>query len=336
MPIHLFWGENCGASEEAIEKLIAKVIDPAWSTINLSRLDGADTNQAFQALDEIRTPPFGGGSRVILLKRSPFLNNCPNNLVKRFEETILVIPQMNYLILNNTNKPDGRLKTTKAIYKLIKKSEAKEHSFKLPQVWDTEGQKKFVLDSASDLNIYLEDDAVLDLVEAIGNDSSRLYSELKKLSLLAESQNKVEDIKNKKIIITSSIVKSLIGSITTNSLEVSNCLLEENIGEAIIKVNALLESGEPALRILATLTNQIRGWLWVKLLEKDEQKDVGFIAKNAGISNPKRIFIMRKQIKGKSTKMFLDLLSKLLDIEAALKRGKNPIDAFKESLLAKL
>ena len=50
------------------------------------------------------------------------------------------------------------------------------------------------------------------------------------------------------------------------------------------------------MRIVATLTGQIRGWLWVSLLEQQGERDVAVIAKAAGIGNPKRIYVMRKQL----------------------------------------
>mgnify|MGYP001970454225 CR=1 FL=1 len=70
MPIHLFWGDDAAARDRALHGLIEQVVDPSWSSINLSRLDGAETGQAAQALEEARTPPFGGGDRLILLQHN--------------------------------------------------------------------------------------------------------------------------------------------------------------------------------------------------------------------------------------------------------------------------
>ncbi|MFL0732735.1 MAG: DNA polymerase III subunit delta, partial [Prochlorococcus sp.] len=90
----------------------------------------------------------------------------------------------------------------------------------------------------------------------------------------------------------------------------------------------------PALRIVATLTGQIRGWLWVSLLEQQGERDVNVIAKAAGIGNPKRIYVMRKQLQGRPPQRFLKLLSRLLEVEAALKRGALPGDAFRDGLIS--
>ena len=56
-------------------------------------------------------------------------------------------------------------------------------------------------------------------------------------------------------------------------------------------------------------------------------------AKAAGIGNPKRIYVMRKQIRGRQSAVFLRLLGQLLEVEAALKRGTPAGDAFRDGFL---
>jgi len=325
MPIHLLWGDDSAALERAINSLIADVVDPAWSSINLSRLDGAETGQAQQALEEARTPPFGSGGRLVLLQRSPFCNACPSELADRFEAAVPLIPDGSHLLLVNPAKPDGRLRTTKALQKLVKAGTASEQHFQLPAVWDGAGQRQLVERTAADLKLRLDPDAVEALIEAIGNDSARLSMELQKLALHAESNGVAS--------ISATAIAQLIDGQASNALQVGDALLEGNVGEAISRLDGLIEAGEPALRIVATLTGQIRGWLWVSLLEQQGERDVGVIAKAAGIGNPKRIYVMRKQLKGRPPSRCLKLLGRLLDVEAALKRGAQPGDAFRDGLL---
>lgn len=334
MPIHLIWGDDAAAQEHAIESLISEVIDPAWSSINLSRLDGADSGQASQALEEARTPPFGGGDRIVLLQRSPFCNACPNELADRFENALELIPATSHLVLCNPNKPDGRLRTTKALQKLVKLKQAHEKSFALPAIWDGAGQRELVERTSRDLGLQLEPEATTALVEAIGNDSTRLKSELQKLALHAETYKEGRTTGEKSTLICAENVAALIEGMATNALQVGDSLLAGQAGEAIARLDALLDAGEPALRIVATLTGQIRGWLWVSLLEQQGERDVSVIAKAAGIGNPKRIYVMRKQLQGRPPQRFLNLLSRLLEVETALKRGAIPSDAFRDGLLS--
>jgi len=329
MPIHMLWGDDSAAIEREIEHLIHKIVDPAWLSINLSRLDGSDLNQANQALVESRTAPFGNGGRLVLVKQSPFCNGCSNELAKSFEEVLELIPDRTSLVLLNSNKPDKRLRTTKALQLLVKQKQAIEKNFLLPTIWDEKGQQQLVERTSKEMGLELSQKATALLVEALGNNSARLTSELKKLALLADAN---ESNKNS-VFISEETVKALIDGITTNALKVGESLLSNDIGEAIGRLNALLDQGEPALRIIATLTNQVRGWLWVSLMEQQGEQDVAKIAKAAGIKNPKRIYIMRKQIKGVPAKRFLKLLGCLLEIEAGLKKGVIPLNAFKEGLI---
>ncbi|MCX5930423.1 MAG: DNA polymerase III subunit delta, partial [Cyanobacteria bacterium] len=71
----------------------------------------------------------------------------------------------------------------------------------------------------------------------------------------------------------------------------------------------------------------------VSLLESHGEQDVAVIAKAAGIGNPKRIYVMRRQIRGRSPARLLTLLAQVLEVEAALKRGAEPAEAFRDGLL---
>ncbi|MEB3307916.1 MAG: DNA polymerase III subunit delta [Cyanobacteriota bacterium] len=327
MPIHLLWGDDEAARSRAVDALISRHTDPAWQSINLSRLDGGDSGQALQALEEVRTPPLGGGDRVVVLNRSPFCNQCPAELAEQLERNLELIPAQCHLLLVNPAKPDGRLRSTKTLQKLVKAGRASERNFSLPAVWDGAGQLELMHRSAAELGISLEPAAAEALAEAIGCDSSRLAAELEKLSLFAGRPA------TGPITITSEAVRALVGGQSTSALAVGDALLAGRPAEAIALVDALLAAHEPALRIVATLSGQIRGWLWVALLDQKGEKDVNAIATAAGIGNPRRVYVLRKQIRGRAPAGFLRLLGQLLDVEAALKRGADPGDAFRDGFL---
>jgi len=328
MPIHLYWGDDEAARNRAVEALIAERVDPCWQSINLSRLDGSDSGQAAQALEEARTPPFGGGDRVVLLQRSPFCSQCPAELAQQLEASLELIPESCHLLLVSPGKPDARLRTTKALQKLVKAGDASERSFALPAVWDGAGQVELVQRTAAELGLRLEPAAAEALSEAIGSDSARLASELEKLALYGGGSRG-----GGQPLITAAAVEALVGSHAANALQVGDALLAGQPAAAIALVDALLAANEPALRIVATLSGQIRGWLWVSLLDRQGEQDVNAIAKAAGIGNPKRIYVMRKQIRGRPPARFLALLSQLLEVESALKRGSDPGDAFRDGFL---
>tara|TARA_B100000700_G_scaffold325816_1_gene435606 strand:- start:1373 stop:2401 length:1029 start_codon:yes stop_codon:yes gene_type:complete len=333
MPIHLLWGDDYEASNREIEEIVQKFIDPLWKSFNYSQIDGNDPKQTVRALEEIQSAPFGNGSRVVLVKRNPFCNSCSNELTNKIEQAIKLIPDNTHLILNNSSKPDKRLKTTKLIQKHIQSdSLSKEKSFILPLPWDINGQRKLVENIADKLNLKINNETIDLIVENIGNDSCLINTELKKLALLSEAIYGRPDNK-KPLKITKEIINKLIYYNTTNALEIASLILKGEKIIALSKINSLLENGEPALRLISTLTGQARGWLWVNVLDSEGKRDVKEIAKMAGIANPKRIFIIRKQIQDKPQSILINLMKKLLKIESSIKLGKKPMDAFKDNLL---
>ena len=323
MPIHLYWGDDEAARSRAVDGLVGQLVDPAWASINLSRLDGNDSSQALQALEEARTPPFGAGARLVLLQRSPFCSPGPAELAERLEASLTLIPETCHLVLVSPGKPDARLRSTKALRKV-----AEEKSFLLPAIWDGEGQVDLVQRTAAELGLRLEPAAAEALAEAIGSDSSRLASELEKLALHATAPESGPPAP-----ITAAAVEALVGGRSTSALAVGEALLAGQGAEAIARADALLAANEPALRIVAALTSQIRGWLWVSLLEQQGEQDTAVVAKAAGIANPKRIYVMRKQLRGRRPDQLLTLLTQVLEVEAALKRGAEPGEAFRDGFL---
>jgi DNA polymerase-3 subunit delta len=340
MPIHLYWGDDEAARNRAVEALIDARLDPTWAAINLSRLDGNDPAQAAQALEEARTPPFGSGARVVVLQRSPFCNQCPAELAAQLDANLALINPDCHLLLVSSGKPDARLRTTKALQQLVKEGRASEQSFALPPIWDGAGQVQLVTRTATDLGLTLEPAAAEALAEAIGSDSARLASELEKLSLyvssLEVSSLEVSSRNSNVAPITLEAVQALVGGRSTSALAVGDALLAGRPADAIALSDALLEANEPALRIVASLSSQIRGWLWVALLERSGERDPAVIAKAAGIGNPKRIYVMRKQIQGRTPEQMLKLLGQLLEVEAALKRGADPGEAFRDGFLLRV
>jgi DNA polymerase-3 subunit delta len=316
MPIHLYWGDDEAARGRAVEQLVREALDPSWAAMNLSRLDGQDGEQARRALEEARTPPLGAGNRVVVLQRSPFCGVCPPPLAEALEACLPAIPEHTHLVLVSGGKPDARLRTTKAL-----RAVAEERSFPLPASWDGAGQLELVRNAAKALGLTLEDRAAEALAQAIGSDSARLASELEKLRVYGGER------------ITAAAVSALVEGRSSTALAVGEALLAGRPAEAIALVESLLTAGEPALRIVASLSSQIRGWLWVALLEARGEQDVATIAKAAGIGNPKRVYVLRKQIRGRSEEHLLALLRQLLEAEAALKRGGDAGDTFREAWL---
>ena len=322
MPIQIIWGNDTKSCENEIEKIINSNISKQWQSFNLSKLDGNDENQVFQALEEMQNAPFGDGSRIILLKNNPIFNIKNDKFAAKFESSIQNIPDSTFLILFGTNKPDSRMKTTKFLKKLIKSKKAFESSYNLPDFWDYESQVRYVIEIAKNLNINLAENAPQAIIESIGTESKTLDNELRKALLYLSAKNKN--------LLTVKDIKSIFFEQQSNIFKIIDSLIEKEISKSLHYINILINQGEPPLRLIAGLTSQIRTHTIVLLLANEN--DLSKISQLAGITNPKRIFFLRKKIKNCDPKFLINLMIKLLDIELFLKRGHNPINVFTENL----
>ena len=330
MPIQIIWGNDLNASNKFIKKIIDEKVSKTWREINISYLNGDDDDQIKQAFDEILTPPLGDGSRVIVLKNNPIFTNKNEEIRIKFEKIYKNIPNKTYFLLQNTKKPDSRLKSTKFIQNLIKKDLAIENSFSLPDIWDFEGQKRYLEVTANSMNIYLGKGAADLIINSVGNDSFNLMSELAKAKIYLSASNNNE---NKELILKSDDVKKIFNDHQSNIFKIIDYLLQNSIYEGLIEIHYLLKKGEPALRLNAGLISQIRMHTIVKLLYKSGEQDLSKICKLANISNPKRIFFIRKKVNNISSDFLIQLMSYLLEIESSLKKGNNPINVFTENLV---
>ena len=328
MPIIVIWGDDKTKCDNEVEKIINHNVSKSWRNLNVSKFNGDESNQVFQALNEVQTPPFGDGSRVIWIKNNPIFNNKDELLQKKFETNSLNIPNSTFLILQSNKKPDSRIRSTKFLKKLIIDNKGREIIYKLPDKWDREKQLKYVESICSDLNIKLDKDASEAIIESIGLDTLRLQNELEKVSLYLCAKQKNKD----EIVITSDNVKKLFNDQQSNIFTIIDLLLKNKIFQSLIEINNLLNKGEPPLRLIASLTSQLRMHTIVFLLGNEQE--IGKVSKLAGIANPKRVFYIRKNVKHCSAKLLINMMIKLLNIESSLKKGNKALDVFTENLMS--
>ena len=182
-----------------------------------------------------------------------YLKNEEINL--KFEKVYKNIPDNTYLILQNIKKPDSRLKSTKFIKKLIKENVAIEKSFSLPDVWDYEGQRRYLEDAAKEMDISLDKKTAELIIDSVGNDSVKLMSELAKAKIYLTALAKD---KNAQLCLKSNDVKNIFNDHQSNIFKIIDLLLEKNIKESLIEIQYLLSKGEPPLRLNSGLISQIR------------------------------------------------------------------------------
>jgi len=319
MPIYLYWGEDDFAMNQAISLLKQDNLDSNWISFNFDKLAGDKEDSIVSALMQGMTPPFGSGDRIVWLFETNICQNCSEELLTQLQRTIPQIPETTHLLLTSTKKPDGRIKSTKLINKYAKVIE-----FSLISPWQTEILIKKVEETAAQKQIKLTQYAIKILANCVGNDSRLLSQELEKLSIY-QGENKLP--------IEEETVKKLVNVSTQNSLQLAQVILNKNIPYALELVNDLITLNEAPLRIVATLVGQFRTWAIVKSMIESGEKDEKKIAESADISNPKRIYFLRQEIKNISGKQLLSSLPILLELEASLKLGAEPLNALETKVI---
>ena len=102
MPIQILWGNDLNAQKTFIQKLIDEKVSKDWREINITNLNGDDNEQVNKAFDEILTPPFGEGCRIVTLKNNPIFSKKNEDLRTKFEKIHDNIPKNTYFVLQNT------------------------------------------------------------------------------------------------------------------------------------------------------------------------------------------------------------------------------------------
>ncbi len=309
MPTFFYWGDDEFALDRAVQALRDRTLEAGWESFNYDKILPEQSNAVIHGLNQAMTPPFGMGNRLVWLANTTLAQSCSDNELSELYRTLPDLPDMTVLLLTSSNKPDGRLKSTKL---LQKHAEIREFASISP--WKTDLLIQQVTQVAKELGVSLAPSAAETLADAIGNDTRQLYTELEKLKLYSEGvQRPIDD----------RAIATLVTTSTQNSLKLAGAIRSGDTSTALTLVRDLFNHNEPALKMVATLVGQFRTWLWVKLMVEERERDDKAIAQAAEIPNPKRIYFLKKEVQSLSLKALQQSLFTLRDLEAGLKLGGN-------------
>ena len=316
MPAYLYWGEDDYRLSQAVQSLLERVIDPAWRSFNLDKIEactGAEAlAQMIQGLNQAMTPPFGLGQRLVWLVNPPLGGQGSHDFLAELERTLPALPKTSHLLLTFDSKPDGRSKATKILTKY-----AKVEEFSLIPPWNTDLLLTSVQQAAVQVKVQLTQEAAEQLVDCVGNDTRQLYGELKKLKLFASTSLEESSTPT----ITAEMVMQLVSATTRNNLHLADAIRQGRTSQALTVLSDLVSQNEPSLRIVATLIRQFRTWFWLKLMLEAGERDQRTIARAAEIRNPKRIYFLQQDVQSLRVSQLRQSLSHLLDLEVNLKQG---------------
>ncbi|WP_427159596.1 DNA polymerase III subunit delta [Aliinostoc sp. HNIBRCY26] len=319
MPIYFYWGEDDFATERAVATLRDRVLDSMWTSFNYTVFLPDQSDAVIAALNQVMTPPFGAGGRLVWLVNTNLCQQCPENVLTELTRTLSVIPDNSHLLLTSSNKPDERLKSTKLL-----KQYADFREFPLIPPWKTELIIQAVNQAAQTVGVKLTAKAAEVLAEAVGNDTRLLYNEMEKLRLYAGGSNQPVDMDT---------VTLLVRNTTQNSLQLAAAIRTGDTVKALTVVADLVNAAEPELRIIATLVGQFRTWLWVKLMMESGERNPQAIAKAAEVGNPNRIYFLQKEVQSLSLRQLISCLPLLLELEFMFKRGSGDITVLQTKVI---
>ncbi|MEL6488894.1 MAG: DNA polymerase III subunit delta [Cyanobacteria bacterium J06634_6] len=311
MPVYFFWGADEFRLKKAVADLRDRALDPDWASFNYDLIHGDSADAPVQALNQAMTPPFGMGKRFVWLANTSLGQRCPEALLEEMTRTLPKVPDSAVLLFTSGSKPDGRLKSTKLL-----KKHADVREFAAIAPWQTDQLITQVKRVAQEMNLRLKPKSAELLAEAVGADTRRLYNEVEKLTLYWSEAGKV-----KTEPLPPEVITRLVAVSTQTSFQLAEALIAGRTDQSLSLATDLLANNEPALKVVATLVSQFRVWLWVSLLGAQGERDVRAIAKAAEINNPKRVYILQKQVRGCSPTQLQKALSLLLALEFSLKRG---------------
>src|SRR4028119_861860 len=299
--ISILIGNDTYAIEREVEKFKTQT-HALWRDFNIHRRNASSLDAALSAAASV---PFGGGNKLIVVENCDFKQFGEMGL-----ELLQILPQLpgtTHLVFTAA-VIDKRLKVVKHLLQFGKLKE-----FTLIPPWRTDLIESAIATTAKQMNLSIARDAVSYLAVAIGNDSARMVCELEKLAIYTDGER-----------ITKEAAKALVPATTASSFQLAEALLRGQSLVVIKVLDELLSRAEFPLAIIATVQTQFRTWLWVKATISSLHRSDSEIASMCGISNPKRLYFLKQEVKQVSANCLSRSLSILFDLEIALKTGEKP------------
>ncbi|PSF33470.1 DNA polymerase III subunit delta [Aphanothece hegewaldii CCALA 016] len=262
---------------------------------------GVDSINA--ATQELMTPPMSNHDKVILLPNTSWVGAMDEQLLSLIQKAIASM-HARCVLISTTPKLDNRLKSVKYLKSVA--TEIKE--FPLISPWNTKALSQSVRTAATDLQLSLTSTAVTALVEAIGNNTRLIYSDLEKLRLFTDGQ-----------VIEASHVQSLVSGSTLTPIDLAKAILVKDLNQTFTIAQKL---SDYSLKTLSTLITVYRQWFWVKML-LNEGFNHQTIAQYLNLNNPGRVYYLSQEVKTISLARLKGILSILLETELSLKQGTN-------------
>jgi DNA polymerase-3 subunit delta len=312
-PIYVIAGKEESLVNQTCREMLDELVEPSQRATGLFNADPKEV-EAADILDELRTAPFLTDKRVVVIKGADeFVSQNRELLEKYFDNPC----PTGILILTVATWP-GNTRLAKKLPKAGKLVTVTQ-----PKTWQLPGR---LVQYASDAySKRLNKDAAELLVELTGDDLVRLYSEIDKLALFADSEK----------TITLEHVEKLIGhNRLYNAFAVIDKCLAGNAGAAVERLRNMFASDRSTeFTVVGAFAFHFRRMFNARvLLDKGVRPDA--IAKKLQIWGNKDGFFA--QLRKMSLKQIGDGIQQLAEIDYAIKTGRTKPQVAIEQLVLQL
>jgi len=312
-PIYVIAGKEDSLVNANCRELLGELVEPSQRATGLFNADPKEITAA-DILDELRTAPFLTDKRVVVIKGADdFVSQNRELLEKYFDNPC----PTGILILTVNSWPSN----TKLAQKLPKAG--KLISVAQPKRWQLPSRlMQYTTDAHSKR---LSKDAAELLVELVGDDLVRLYGEIDKLALFADSEK----------TITTEHVEKLIGhNRFYNAFAVIDACLAGDAGGAVDRLRNMFASDKSTeFKVVGAFAYHFRRMFNAKVL-LDEGLNTGEIAKRLGIWGNRDGFF--SQLRKMTLKQVGDGIQQLAGIDYAIKTGRTKPQVAIEQLVLSL
>ena len=309
-PIYVIAGKEDSLVNAKCRELLDELVEPSQRATGLFNADPKEVT-AVDILDELRTAPFLTDKRVVVVKDADDFVSSNRELLEKYFDN----PCPTGVLVLSVNNWDARTKLAKKLSKVGKLiSVAQPKRWQLPRhlcQYTSDAHSKNLSKEAAEL-----------LIELAGEELVRLYSEIDKLALFADSEK----------TITAKHVEKLIGhNRLYNAFAVIDACLAGDAGGAVDRLRNMFASDKSTeFKVVGAFAYHFRRMFNAKVL-LDEGLNTGEIAKRLGIWGNRDGFFA--QLRKMTLKQVGDSLEQLAATDYAIKTGRTQAQVAIEQLV---
>jgi DNA polymerase-3 subunit delta len=311
--IYVIAGKEDSLVNAECRELLDKLIEPSQRDTGLYK-PAADSATASEVLDELRTAPFLTNKRVVLIQSADdFISRNRELLEKYFDN-----PCSTGRLVLTVRSWDSRTKLAKKLSKagkLINVTTPKP--WELPQRLTKYAQEAY--------GKKMDGNAARLLIELTGDELTRLYSEIDKLALYADTEK----------IISTKHIESLIGhNRVFGAFEVIDEVIGGNAGKAIGRLRAMFEADKSAeYTIVGAFAYHLRRMFGVKVLLEKGMRIVEIERKMHIWSNKEKFFTQLRRV---TLRQIARYIQQLAETDYAIKTGRTKAPVAMEQFVLRL